>query len=162
MCPRRAPRLVASITFVLILLGTGFRPRVVAQSPSTPDHRADIRDEVANLVQMHEEIVARLQARVDAGRLGPDGLRAVECDLLRQRIRLAIMDRDVVTAIGHARRVVELRRAILVSAQAGGQRADQSQITQAKIDLSEASIDLHRLRGKTAETLLSEALAYRP
>ncbi len=106
--------------------------------------------------------MATQQARVDGGRLDPASLQIAECDLRHQRIRLAILDRDVDAAIGHAQWIVEIRRSMVESLEANPARVSADDLKAARIDVAEAAITLQQLRGLSAESLLREAMMYRP
>ena len=158
--PRRTTLLMTAAA-VLILPAAAFTAGL-ATAQATSEPRAEIRAALATIVELRQAELDRRHAAHGQGRVSRHEVFRAERDLLRDRIHLAIINLDIEAAREDARRTIELCREAAAQVQANQERVDPSDLAQARIDVAEAEIAAQLLMSKTSETLLAEAMMYRP
>jgi hypothetical protein len=160
--PRRTT-LIVTAAAILILPAAAFTAGRTSAQPQTANApRTEIRAALTAIVELRQQELDRRHAALGQGRVSRHEVFEAECDLLRDRIRLAVISFDRQQALDDARRIIEIRQEAADHLQAQAERMIPADLAQARIDLAEAQIALQLLMSKTGETLLAEALMYRP
>ena len=146
---------------ILAALLTGHQAALPAQPPTQPNAvnpEAEILKSLKIIVEERKAQQNHMKALHEIGRVGQADVARYEIQLLVAKIDLAKANLDRKVVVAAARQIIELRQSIVLGLSANEEQLDVFVMTDAKIDLEKARIDLNRILLRTAVELREDVM----